>query len=145
MGRIKYFVVFLLLLVSCKQYSDVIEKEEKSLKDKSESEVSEEGKEEVKKTPEESLREKLSENQKKGLDFLKEALGDEAELNKLLGLGEGKVKGALEHIQQQLDSCKGDNASEGKETFKEVVKGALGAEGTNLNQLTEAVTTCSTS
>ncbi|AYE36815.1 hypothetical protein DB313_04770 (plasmid) [Borrelia turcica IST7] len=128
MGRMKYIVVFLLLLVSCKQYSEEIgDKGKDNPQDKSESEVSEEGQEEVKKTVEEALREKLSDTQKASLDFLKEALNDEGKFNKLLGMDEGKVKGALDHIQQELESCTGENVSSGKETFKKVVEGALGS------------------
>ncbi|AYE36819.1 hypothetical protein DB313_04790 (plasmid) [Borrelia turcica IST7] len=143
MKRMKYVVVFLLLLMSCKQYDEeVVEKNEKSIKNKSVEEGLGE-KVETNKTPEETLREKLNEKQKKGLDFLKEALGDEGKLNNLLRLEEGKVKTALEHIQKQLGSCTGDNASNGKETFKALVKGYFENGNTDLDSFkSQAESTC---
>ncbi|AFI32235.1 MlpL-like protein, lipoprotein (plasmid) [Borrelia crocidurae str. Achema] len=95
---------------------------------------------EAQKTPEEDLREKLDDNQKKGLDFLKEALSSDSELNKFLNEDESKIKEALDHIQSELAKCTGDDAAGKKNTFKEVVKGAL---GDGLDKFTEqADSTC---
>ncbi|AYE36818.1 hypothetical protein DB313_04785 (plasmid) [Borrelia turcica IST7] len=145
MGRVEYVVLFLLLIVSCKQYDEeVVEKNEKSLKNTSVEEGLGE-KVETKQTPEEALREKLNEKQKVGLDFLKEALGDEGKLNNLLGMDEGKVKAALEHIHKQLESCTVDKAG-GRESFKQSVKGYYEGGSTDLDSFkTSVVSTCDSS
>ncbi|WP_210371057.1 Mlp family lipoprotein, partial [Borreliella garinii] len=70
------------------------------------------------KSPEELLREKLSEDGKKQLDWLKEALENE-KFNKFLENDEDKIKSALDHIKSELDKCNGND--EGKNTFKEIV------------------------
>ncbi|QBK63775.1 Mlp family lipoprotein (plasmid) [Borrelia miyamotoi] len=75
----------------------------------------------LKKTPEEELREKLSEDEKINLEFLKEALGDDGKFDQFLSLDEGKVKSTLAHIKTQLESCKNNN--NGKNGFKAVVQG----------------------
>ncbi|AYE36817.1 hypothetical protein DB313_04780 (plasmid) [Borrelia turcica IST7] len=142
MGRVKYFVVLLILIVSCKQYDEEISKKgENNRQDKSVSEVSEEGKEEDKKTVEEALREKLSDEQKASLDFLKEALGDEGKLNKLLGLDGANVIKALENIHKQLEKCKDKNQGQ-KNEFKAHVKASLGGNDTNLEQLIKTESNC---
>ncbi|ACJ73632.1 lipoprotein (plasmid) [Borreliella afzelii ACA-1] len=75
------------------------------------------------KSPEELLREKLSNDQKTQLDWLKTALTDAGEFDTFLQYDEDKIKSALDHIKTQLDSCNGND--NGKNTFKQVVKGAL--------------------
>ncbi|AYE36820.1 hypothetical protein DB313_04795 (plasmid) [Borrelia turcica IST7] len=151
MGRVKYVVVFLLLLVvGCKQYNGEVENKSEGLKAKIGDGVIEEGegKDEVKKTAEETLREKLNDKQKKGLNFLKEALGDEAKLNKLLGLEESKVIEALEHIQKQLDSCASKNhvqegQSSPQDTFKTLIKAYFDGDSATLDNVkTNVVSTC---
>ncbi|WP_210753404.1 Mlp family lipoprotein, partial [Borreliella valaisiana] len=93
------------------------------------------------KSPEELLREKLPDDQKKQLDWLKEALSNDGEFNKFLGYDEDKIKSALEHIKTQLDSCNGkENAENLKTTFKEIVKGSL--KGGIDNFTTETDSTC---
>ncbi|WP_327786711.1 Mlp family lipoprotein [Borreliella garinii] len=89
------------------------------------------------KSPEELLREKLSEDGKKQLDWLKEALENE-KFNKFLENDEDKIKSALDHIKSELDKCNGND--EGKNTFKEIVKGAFGGGIEKIT--TEATTTC---
>ncbi|WP_210380685.1 Mlp family lipoprotein [Borreliella garinii] len=91
------------------------------------------------KSKEELLREKLTDEQQKQLDWLKEALGNAGEFNKLLGNDESKIKSALEHIKTQLDKCNGND--EGKNTFKEIVKGFFSG-GSIDNFENNAASTC---
>ncbi|WP_425337185.1 Mlp family lipoprotein [Borreliella tanukii] len=77
------------------------------------------------KSKEELLREKLSDEQKTQLDWLKEALNNDGEFIKFLGYDEDKIKTALDHIKSELDSCTGDGADDQKNTFKQTVQGAL--------------------
>ncbi|WP_420025627.1 Mlp family lipoprotein [Borreliella valaisiana] len=91
------------------------------------------------KDPEDLLREKLSDDQKTQLDWLKTALTGDGEFDKFLGYDESKIKSALDHIKSELDSCTGDKAEQ-KNTFKQVVKGALGG---GIDKFTEqASSTC---
>ncbi|WP_373585064.1 Mlp family lipoprotein [Borreliella afzelii] len=91
------------------------------------------------KSPEELLREKLTDAEKTQLDWLKEALGNAGEFNKLLGNDESKIKSALEHIKTQLEKCNGNDG--GKNTFKETVKGFF--SGGDIDKFaTDAVSTC---
>ncbi|WP_373584966.1 Mlp family lipoprotein [Borreliella afzelii] len=80
-------------------------------------------KQEKPKSPEELLKAKLTDDQKTQLDWLKEALGNDGEFIKFLGYDESKIKSALNHIKTELDKCTGNDA--GKNTFKQVVEGAL--------------------
>ncbi|MBB6032056.1 hypothetical protein HNR35_001059, partial [Borreliella spielmanii] len=100
----------------------------------------EELKEEKPKSKEELLREKLSDDQKTQLDWLKDALGDAGEFDKFLGYDEDKIKEALDHIKSELDKCTGGNANDQKNTFKQVVKGALSGGIDNFK--TSADSTC---
>ncbi|MCD2385198.1 Mlp family lipoprotein, partial [Borreliella burgdorferi] len=77
------------------------------------------------KSKEELLREKLSNDQKTHLDWLKEALDNAGEFDKFLGYDENKIKDALDHIKSELAKCAGDQAEQQKNTFKQVVQGAL--------------------
>ncbi|AEL70239.1 mlp lipofamily protein (plasmid) [Borreliella afzelii PKo] len=86
-----------------------------------------ESQEEKPKSKEELLREKLTDDQKTHLDWLKTALTKAGEFDKFLGYDEDKIKDALNHIKSELDKCTGDNAENQKSTFKQVVEGALGA------------------
>ncbi|WP_210360699.1 Mlp family lipoprotein [Borreliella valaisiana] len=127
------FCVFFILLNSCNSdNNDAFNKnnnqEVKSIKKRDLSET------EKAKSPEELLREKLDNDQKKQLDWLKTALTDEGEFIKFLGNDESKIKSALEHIKTQLDKCNGND--EGKNTFKEIVKAALG--GNNIDNVNQA-------
>ncbi|WP_215538267.1 Mlp family lipoprotein, partial [Borreliella bavariensis] len=90
------------------------------------------------KSKEELLREKLDDDQKKQLDWLKDTLENE-KFDKFLGYDENKIKEALDHIKSELASCTGDQADQ-KNIFKEVVKGALG-DGID-NFKTSASSTC---
>ncbi|WAZ72653.1 Mlp family lipoprotein (plasmid) [Borrelia miyamotoi] len=139
MRRINVVLILSLLISSCGQ--NELTNSSKETKSRSKRELREE-QVVVKKTAEETLREKLSEEESKGLNFLKEALGDESKLNQILSLDESKVKEALKHINDELAKCSGDNASQQKETFKEVVKGALNGNN-DLDQFkSQASSTC---
>ncbi|WP_210380369.1 Mlp family lipoprotein [Borreliella garinii] len=131
------FCLFFILLNSCNSdNNDAFNKnnnqEVKSIKKRDLSET------EKAKSPEELLREKLDNDQKKQLDWLKTALTDEGEFIKFLGNDESKIKSALEHIKTQLDKC--NENDEGKNTFKEIVKGAFGGGIEKIT--TQATTTC---
>ncbi|WP_434757416.1 Mlp family lipoprotein (plasmid) [Borrelia puertoricensis] len=117
------FILFALLLISSCEY------EHGNATPKSRVKRNLEEQEEVQKTPEDALREKLNDTQKQGLDFLKDALGDDSILNKILSADESKIKEALDHIQSELAKCTGDDASEQKKTFKTLVKAYF--EGNN--------------
>ncbi|ACH95195.1 Mlp family lipoprotein (plasmid) [Borrelia recurrentis] len=120
MKIINFTLILLLLMSSCEQDNNTNKGIKSSNKRDLEQQV------EAQKTPEEDLREKLDDNQRKGLDFLKEALSNsESEFNKFLNEEESKIKEALDHIQSELAKCTGNEAVQQKETFKEVVKGAL--------------------
>ncbi|AHH07776.1 Mlp lipoprotein family protein (plasmid) [Borrelia crocidurae DOU] len=115
-----FTLILLLLMSSCDQEKNT----NKGIKSRNKRDLEQQV--EAQKTPEEALREKLNDNQRKGLDFLKEALGSESDFNNFLNAEESKIKDALDHIQSELAKCTGDNAAQQKTTFKEVVKGALG-------------------
>ncbi|WP_024654552.1 Mlp family lipoprotein [Borrelia hispanica] len=114
-----FTLILLLLMSSCDQENNT----NKGIKSRNKRDLEQQV--EAQKTPEETLREKLSESQIKGLDFLKEALSSESELNKFLNADESKIKEALDHIQSELAKCTGDDAEQQKTTFKQVVEGAL--------------------
>ncbi|APQ15666.1 hypothetical protein BLA33_04835 (plasmid) [Borreliella garinii] len=127
------FCLFFILLNSCNSdNNDAFNKnnnqEVKSIKKRDLSET------EKPKSPEELLKKKLNDDQKKQLDWLKTALTDEGKFIKFLGNDESKIKSALEHIKTQLDKCNGND--EGKNTFKEIVKAALG--GNNIDNVNQA-------
>ncbi len=132
------FCLFFILLNSCNSdNNDAFNKnnnqEVKSIKKRDLSET------EKAKSPEELLREKLDNDQKKQLDWLKTALTDEGEFIKFLGNDESKIKSALEHIKTQLDKC--NENDEGKNTFKEIVKGFFSG-GSIDNFAQQASSTC---
>ncbi len=132
------FCVFFILLNSCNSdNNDAFNKnnnrEVKSIKKRDLSET------EKAKSPEELLREKLDNDQKKQLDWLKETLENE-KFDKFLENDESKIKSALEHIKTQLDKCTGENEDQQKSTFKEIVKGALSGGIDNFAQ--QASSTC---
>ncbi|AHH05862.1 Mlp family lipoprotein (plasmid) [Borrelia miyamotoi] len=132
MKRINFILILLLLIGSCGQYENANNVSKRRAKRDLKQQIKE-----VKKTPEEALKEKLSEDEKINLEFLKEALGDESKLNQLLSLDESKVKETLKHINDELAKCTGNNASEQKETFKQVVKAAG-----DLDNIKQATSTC---
>ncbi|WP_421115254.1 Mlp family lipoprotein [Borreliella valaisiana] len=68
------------------------------------------------------LKEKLSDNQKTYLDWLKETLNNTEELDKFLEKNISKIMSSLDHIKSELDSCTGDQANEKKSTFKQTVQ-----------------------
>ncbi|WP_373584992.1 Mlp family lipoprotein [Borreliella afzelii] len=134
--------LFFILLNSCNSdNNDAFKKNTKNntqeVKSRKKRDLSEQ---EKPKSPKELLIEKLDEDQKKQLEWLKDTLENE-KFDKFLGYDENKIKEALDHIKTQLDSCNGkENAENLKTTFKEVVKGALG-DGID-NFKTSASSTC---
>ncbi|WGL35458.1 Mlp family lipoprotein (plasmid) [Borrelia miyamotoi] len=133
MRRINVVLILSLLISSCGQ--NELTNSSKETKSRSKRELREEQVEMVKKTLEETLRNKLSEDESKGLTFLKEALGDESKLNQILSLDESKVKEALKHINDELAKCTGDNAGEQKGTFKTLVSEYFKSNGSNLDNI----------
>lgn len=128
------FCVFFILLNSCNSdNNDAFNKkhntqEVKSIKKRDLSET------EKPKSPEELLKKKLNDDQKKQLDWLKEALENE-KFNKFLENDEDKIKSALDHIKSELDKCSGNDGR--KNTFKEIVKAAL--EGNNIDNVNQSI------
>ncbi|MBB6032118.1 hypothetical protein HNR35_001121 [Borreliella spielmanii] len=117
------FCLFLIMLNGCNADDTNTQQTTKIRKKRDLSK--EESKEEKLKSKEELLREKLSDDQKKHLDWLKTALTGAGEFDKFLGYDEDKIKEALDHIKKELDSCTGNQADEQKNTFKQTVQGAL--------------------
>ncbi|WP_155806531.1 Mlp family lipoprotein [Borrelia duttonii] len=115
-----FTLILLLLMSSCEQDNNT----NKGIKSRNKRDLEQQV--EAQKTPEENLREKLSDSQKQGLDFLKEALSSGSDFNNFLNAEESKIKEALDHIQSELAKCTGENAAQQKTTFKQTVKGALG-------------------
>ncbi|WP_418454968.1 Mlp family lipoprotein (plasmid) [Borreliella spielmanii] len=93
------------------------------------------------KSKEELLKEKLSDEQKKQLDWLKTALTNPGEFDKFLQYNEDKIKIALNHIKTELDKCKGkQTAAQQEADFKGIVQGAL--SGGDIDQLQQAICLC---
>ncbi|WP_215536784.1 Mlp family lipoprotein [Borreliella bavariensis] len=121
------FCLFLIMLNGCNSNdNDTVKNNAKQSQSRKKRDLEQkESQQEKPKSKEELLREKLDDEQQKQLDWLKDALGNDGEFNKFLGYDESKIKLALNHIKSELDSCTGDNAENQKNTFKQVVKGAL--------------------
>ncbi|WP_418885635.1 Mlp family lipoprotein [Borreliella tanukii] len=122
------FCLFFIMLNSCNSNNnDAFKKNNKNntqeVKSRKKRDISEQ--QEKPKSKEDLLREKLSDDQKTQLAWLKEALGDDGEFDKFLGYDADKIKSALDHIKTELDKCTGENADQQKSTFKQVVQGAL--------------------
>ncbi|ACO38146.1 lipoprotein (plasmid) [Borreliella burgdorferi 29805] len=133
------FCLFLLMLNGCNS-NDTNNSQTKS-RQKRDLTQKEEVQQEKPKSKEELLREKLSDDQKKHLDWLKEALGNDGEFDKFLGYDESKIKSALNHIKSELDKCTGDNSEQQKSTFKQTVRGFF--SGGNIdNFANNAVSNC---
>ncbi|WP_419260188.1 Mlp family lipoprotein [Borreliella afzelii] len=115
------FCIFLLTLTSCNGAHKTNTKQPKSRQKRDI--YQEEVQQEKPKSPEELLKAKLDDEQKKQLDWLKDALGNDGEFNKFLRYDEDKIQEALEHIKTELASCTGNQADQQKNTFKELVKG----------------------
>ncbi|WP_421136317.1 Mlp family lipoprotein (plasmid) [Borreliella yangtzensis] len=96
---------------------------------------------EIPKSPEELLKEKLSEDQKIHLDWLKTALTNAGEFDRFLQYDVSKIKTALDHIKTELNKCKGKKTAAKQENiFKEMVKGAF--SGGNIDQIQQALSLC---
>ncbi|WP_418885738.1 Mlp family lipoprotein [Borreliella tanukii] len=134
--------LFLLMLNSCNSNdNDTLKNNAKQAKSRKTRDLEQkESQEEKPKSKEEVLREKLSEDQKTQLDWLKTALTKAGEFDTFLQHDEDKIKKALDHIKSELDKCNGND--EGKNTFKQVVQGALN-NGTDIDNFeNNATTTC---
>ncbi|WP_425337239.1 Mlp family lipoprotein [Borreliella tanukii] len=140
------FCLFLLVLNSCNSNNnDAFKKNNKNntqeVKSRGKRDISEQ--QEKPKSKEDLLREKLTEDQKTQLDWLKTALTKAGEFDTFLQHDEDKIKKALDHIKSELDKCNGND--EGKNTFKQVVQGALN-NGTDIDKFTEQTSsTCNNS
>ncbi|WP_215536760.1 Mlp family lipoprotein [Borreliella bavariensis] len=138
------FCLFLIMLNGCNSNdNDTVKNNAKQSQSRKKRDLEQkESQEEKPKSKEELLREKLSEDQKKQLEWLKTALTKDGEFDKFLGYDESKIKSALDHIKTQLDKCKGNaQENEQKNTFKQVVEGFF--SGGNIdNFANEAVSNC---
>ncbi|WP_418457502.1 Mlp family lipoprotein [Borreliella andersonii] len=132
------FCLFLLILNSCTANDTHTQQpKNRGKRDLSQQELPQERP----KSKEELLKEKLSDDQKTHLDWLKTALTKNGEFDTFLQHDEDKIKTVLDHIKSELDKCNGkENADSSKNTFKEVVKGAF--EGGIDKITTQATTTC---
>ncbi|ADQ29023.1 Mlp family lipoprotein [Borreliella burgdorferi] len=131
------FCLFLLMLNSCNS-NDTNTSQTKSRQKRDL--IQKEATQEKPKSKEELLKEKLNDDQKKHLDWLKTALTGAGEFDKFLENDESKIKTALDHIKKELDSCTGNNAEQQKTAFKEIVQGALSGD---IDKFTEqASSTC---
>ncbi|WP_215535817.1 Mlp family lipoprotein [Borreliella bavariensis] len=136
------FCLFLIMLNGCNSNdNETVKNNAKQSQSRKKRDLEQkETQEEKPKHPEKLLREKLDNDQKKQLDWLKDALTGAGEFDKFLGNNENKIKSALDHIKTELDKCTGkDRETEQKNTFKQVVQEALKAGIDTLNQ---AITTC---
>ncbi|MCR8910074.1 hypothetical protein CV657_06570 [Borreliella burgdorferi] len=122
------FCLFLLMLNGCNSNdNDTLKNNAQQTKSRQKRDLTqkEEVQQEKPKSKEELLREKLSDDQKTHLDWLKTALTKDGEFDKFLENDESKIKTVLNHIKSELDKCTGDNADNNKNTFKQTVQGAL--------------------
>ncbi|QXG44648.1 Mlp family lipoprotein (plasmid) [Borreliella burgdorferi] len=117
------FCLFLLMLNSCNSNdNDTLKNNAQQTKSRGKRDLTQkELTQEKPKSKEELLRERLSNDQKTQLDWLKTALTKDGEFDKFLGYDESKIKEALDHIKSELDKCTGENANDQKTTFKTVV------------------------
>ncbi|AAF07449.1 lipoprotein (plasmid) [Borreliella burgdorferi] len=117
------FCLFLLMLNGCNSNdNDTLKNNAQQTKRRGKRDLTQkETTQEKPKSKEELLREKLSDDQKTHLDWLKPALTGAGEFDKFLENDDDKIKSALDHIKTQLDSCNGDQAEQQKTTFKTVV------------------------
>ncbi|WP_420025223.1 Mlp family lipoprotein (plasmid) [Borreliella yangtzensis] len=138
---VKLFCLFLLMLNGCNSNdNDTLKNNAKQSQSRKKRDSSQKKSEEEKpKSKEELLKEKLTDDQKKQLDWLKDALGNDRQFDKFLGNDESKIKSALDHIKTELDKCNGND--DGKNNFKTVVGGFFSGSDIN-NFKTEAVSTC---
>ncbi|ACL34101.1 lipoprotein Mlp10 [Borreliella burgdorferi] len=134
------FCLFLLLLNSCNSNdNDTLKNNAQQTKSRGKRDLTQkEATPEKPKSKEELLREKLSEDQKTHLDWLKEALGNDGEFDKFLGYDESKIKSALDHIKSELAKCTGENANEQKTTYKTLVKESLKGDINNFTAQTNS-------
>ncbi|MBB6032064.1 hypothetical protein HNR35_001067 [Borreliella spielmanii] len=119
------FCLFLIMLNGCNSDNNAVFKKNnknntQEVKSRKKRDLSEQ---EKPKSKEELLKEKLSDDQKTQLDWLKTALTDAGEFDKFLEYDENKIKDALDHIKSELDKCAGKDDK--KTAFKNTVQGAL--------------------
>ncbi|PRR35563.1 Mlp family lipoprotein [Borreliella burgdorferi] len=119
------FCLFLLMLNGCNSNdTNTSQTKSRQKRDLTQKEATQE----KPKSKEDLLREKLNDDQKKHLDWLKTALTGAGEFDKFLKNDESKIKTALDHIKSELTSCTGNNAEQQKTTFKQTVQGALSGD-----------------
>ncbi|XPC98164.1 Mlp family lipoprotein (plasmid) [Borreliella japonica] len=137
------FCLFLIMLNGCNSNNnDTLKNNAKQSQSRKKRDLEQkEVQEEKPKSKKELLREKLDDDQKKQLEWLEEALGNDGEFDKFLGYDESKIKEALNHIKSELDSCNGDQADQQKSTFKTLVKEFFKGDDIN-NFKTGVVSTC---
>ncbi|WP_418905823.1 Mlp family lipoprotein [Borreliella japonica] len=137
------FCVFLLVLNSCNSNNnDTLKNNAKQSQSRKKRDLDQqETQKEKPKSKEELLREKLDDDQKTQLDWLKTALTSDGEFDTFLQHDESKIKTALEHIKKELENCTGDKAEQ-KNTFKTVVQGALNGGKDIDNFASNASSTC---
>ncbi|WP_418909454.1 Mlp family lipoprotein (plasmid) [Borreliella sinica] len=135
------FCLFLLVLNGCNSNdNDTLKNNAKQSQSRKKRDLSQEKVQQEKpKSKEELLREKLSDDQKTQLDWLKTALTEAGKFDKFLGYDENKIKSALDHIKSELDKCTGND--DGKNNFKTVVGGFF--SGGDIDNFTsQASSTC---
>ncbi|MCD2401766.1 Mlp family lipoprotein [Borreliella bissettiae] len=137
------FCLFLLMLNGCNSNdNDTLKNNAQQTKSRKKRDLTQkEVTQEKPKSKEEQLREKLSDDQKTQLDWLKTALTGDEEFDKFLENNEDKIKSALDHIKSELDKCTGND--DGKNTFKESAKEAI--KGGIDNFKNDVVSTCDNS
>ncbi|WP_215535952.1 Mlp family lipoprotein [Borreliella bavariensis] len=136
------FCLFLIMLNGCNSNdNDTVKNNAKQSQSRKKRDLEQkESQQEKPKSKEELLREKLNDNQKTQLDWLKDTLENE-KFDKFLGYNENKIKAALNHIKSELESCTGDQADQQKTTFKQTVKEFF--NGGDINNITTDVSsTC---
>ncbi|ACN93614.1 lipoprotein (plasmid) [Borreliella finlandensis] len=134
------FCLFLLILNGCN--SNSTNTSQTKSRQKRDLTQKEEVQQEKPKSKEDLLRERLSDDQKTHLDWLKTALTGAGEFDKFLENDDDKIKSALDHIKTQLDKCTGkQDGDQQKTTFKAVVQGFFNGESID-NFASQATTTC---
>ncbi|WP_418454795.1 Mlp family lipoprotein (plasmid) [Borreliella spielmanii] len=118
------FCLFLIMLNGCNSNdNNTLKNNAQQSQSRKKRDLSQEKPQEEKpKSKEELLIEKLTDDQKTQLNWLKDTLENE-KFDKFLENDESKIKEALNHIKSELDKCTGkDQADEQKNTFKTIVK-----------------------
>ncbi|MGF7102198.1 Mlp family lipoprotein [Borreliella kurtenbachii] len=135
------FCLFLLMLNGCNSNdNDTLKNNAQQTKSRGKRDLTQkEITQEKPKSKEELLREKLTDDQKTHLDWLKPALTGVGKFDKFLENDDDKIKSALDHIKSELDKCNGND--DGKNTFKTIVTEFF--KGNDINNFADQATaTC---